>query len=273
MRHRGLIACTALCLFVPAAASGETGQAHWPADAKVFFVAPKDGDAITGPVKVVMGVEGIEIAPAGTEKPATGHHHILIDTDLPKGDEAQAPLPANEHVKHFGKGQTEAELTLAPGTHTLQLVAGDGNHIPYDPALASQKITITVKAAASGETGQAHWPADAKVFFVAPKDGDAITGPVKAVMGVQGIEIAPAGTEKPNTGHHHILIDTDLPKGDEAQAPLPANEHVKHFGKGQTEAELTLAPGTHTLQLVVGDGNHIPYDPALASQKITITVK
>jgi hypothetical protein len=69
----------------------------------------------------------------------------LIDTDLPKGENAQAPLPADEHHMHFGKGQTETQLTLAPGKHTLQLVIGDGNHVPHDPALASEKITITVK--------------------------------------------------------------------------------------------------------------------------------
>ena len=145
MKRLGFIACTALCLLATAAASADTAQSHWPKDAKVFFVAPKNGATVTGPVKVVMGVKGIKIAPAGTDKPATGHHHILVDAVLPKGEQAKSPLPADEHVKHFGKGQTETELTLAPGKHTLRLVVGDGSHVPYDPALASRKITITVK--------------------------------------------------------------------------------------------------------------------------------
>ena len=145
MKRLALMTCTALCILAPAAASADTAQSHWPKDAKVFFVAPEDGATVTGPVKVVMGAKGVEIAPAGTDKPATGHHHILIDSDLPKAGQAKSPLPADEHVRHFGKGQTETELTLAPGKHTLQLVVGDGNHVPYDPALASQKITITVK--------------------------------------------------------------------------------------------------------------------------------
>ncbi len=123
----------------------QAGKAHWPPDAKVFFVEPADGATITGPVKVVMGVKGIEIAPAGTQKPNTGHHHILIDTSVPKGEKAAYPLPADDNIKHFGKGQTEATLTLTPGKHTLQLLVGDGNHIPYDPPLASNQITITVK--------------------------------------------------------------------------------------------------------------------------------
>ena len=143
-RHVGFAAAIAL-LAIASTAFADTGETHWPAGAKVFFIEPKNGAQITGPVKVVMGVEGIEIAPAGTDKPNTGHHHILINTDPPKGEKALAPLPAEDNIKHFGKGQTETTLTLPAGTHTLQLVVGDANHIPYDPPLASEKITITVR--------------------------------------------------------------------------------------------------------------------------------
>ena len=142
-RHVGFIAALGLSILMGNAATAET--AHGPEGAKVFFVEPKNGAEISGPVKVVMGAQGIDIAPAGTDKPNTGHHHILIDTDVPTGEGALAPLPADDNIKHFGKGQTETTLTLAPGEHTLQLVVGDGNHIPYNPALASEKITITVK--------------------------------------------------------------------------------------------------------------------------------
>lgn len=145
MRRSGLIAGLGLVLLCGHGAVAQSAESRWPKDAKVYFVEPKKGAVITGPVKVVMGAKGIEIAPAGTGKPATGHHHILIDTDAPKGEAAQSPLPASDNVKHFGKGQTETSLTLSPGTHTLQLIAGDGNHIPYDPPLVSKKITITVK--------------------------------------------------------------------------------------------------------------------------------
>jgi hypothetical protein len=132
-------------LLLGAGSSAQAADAYWPADAKVYFVEPKAGANVSGPVKVVMGVKGIEVAPAGTGKPATGHHHILVDTDVPTGEAAQNPLPADENVKHFGKGQTETALTLSPGTHTLQLVVGDGNHVPHEPALKSDKITVTVK--------------------------------------------------------------------------------------------------------------------------------
>ena len=142
-RAIGLVATLVLPLVTCYAVLAE--QPHWPQDAKVFFIEPKDGEKISGPVKVVMGAKGIEIAPAGTDKPGTGHHHILIDTEVPRGEDAMKPLPADDNIKHFVKGQTETTLTLPPGKHTLQLVAGDGNHIPYDPALASDKITITVE--------------------------------------------------------------------------------------------------------------------------------
>jgi hypothetical protein len=145
MKQFGLTVYLGLSVLASSSAIAQSTGAHWPADAKVFFVEPKDGAEISGPVKVVMGVKGIEIAPAGTEKANTGHHHILIDTDVPKGEKALSPLPAEDNLKHFGKGQTETSLALAPGKHTLQLLVGDGNHIPYDPPLASDKITITVK--------------------------------------------------------------------------------------------------------------------------------
>jgi hypothetical protein len=145
MRRSALIAGLGLLLLAENGALAQSADSHWPAGAKVFFVEPKDGATIEGPVKVTMGAQGIEIAPAGTDKPGTGHHHILIDSDVPKGEQALHPLPATDQIKHFGKGQTEAWLQLAPGQHTLQLLTGDGNHIPYDPPLASDKITITVK--------------------------------------------------------------------------------------------------------------------------------
>jgi len=145
MRRAAFAAFVAVFALPGHASTALSAEPYWPANAKVFFVEPKDGAEITGPVKAVMGAEGVEIAPAGTEKPGTGHFHILIDTDIPTGAQAEYPLPADDHNRHYGKGQTEATLTLAPGAHTLQLLFADGNHVPHEPALASKKITITVK--------------------------------------------------------------------------------------------------------------------------------
>jgi hypothetical protein len=112
-----------------------------PAGATVFIVSPKDGETVASPVKVVFGISGMALAPAGEKNDTAGHHHLLIDTDLAS---PSVPVPADEKHVHFGKAQTEAEVALAPGTHTLQLVLGDYLHIPFDPVIASPKITVTV---------------------------------------------------------------------------------------------------------------------------------
>src|SRR6186713_2926991 len=114
-------------------------------------------------------------------------------------------------------------------------------------------------------------PAGAEVYIVAPQDGARVKGPVTVVFGLKGMGIAPAGIKFDNTGHHHLLIDSELPA--DLSQPLAANEKSLHFGKGQTETSLTLPPGTHTLQLVLGDSLHIPHDPPVFSKKITITVE
>ena len=111
--------------------------------ADVYIVSPKDGAKVKSPVTVVFGLKGMGIAPAGIKFDNSGHHHLLIDSELPA--DLSQPLAANEKSVHFGKGQTQASVTLAPGTHTLQLVLGDSLHIPHDPAVFSKKITITVE--------------------------------------------------------------------------------------------------------------------------------
>jgi hypothetical protein len=113
-------------------------------------------------------------------------------------------------------------------------------------------------------------PPGAEVYIISPHDGAKVTNPVHVQFGLKGMGIAPAGVKFDNTGHHHLLIDTDAPA--DANAPLPASDKVVHFGKGQTETTLTLSPGKHTLQLLLGDLNHIPHNPPVISKKITITV-
>lgn len=108
---------------------------------ELYFISPADGEQVEGPVKVVFGLHGMGIAPAGVERPGTGHHHLIIDAPLPA---AGAPIPANDKHVHFGGGQTEAVIELLPGEHTLQLLLGDHLHRPFDPAVVSKKITITV---------------------------------------------------------------------------------------------------------------------------------
>ncbi|MBL4790692.1 MAG: DUF4399 domain-containing protein [Kordiimonadaceae bacterium] len=110
--------------------------------AEVYIIFPADGATITGPVTVRFGLKGMGVAPSGVEKVGTGHHHLIIDAPLPSVTDF---IPADEHHKHFGGGQTEVTLTLAPGEHTLQLLLGDQSHLPHAPAVYSKKITITVE--------------------------------------------------------------------------------------------------------------------------------
>ena len=116
-----------------------------PDAAKAYIISPKDGATVTSPFTVQFGLKGMGVAPAGVTNPNTGHHHLLIDVD--KMPDMNAPLSTTDpdHVKHFGGGQTEAELTLPAGKHTLQLIEGDAMHMPHDKPVMSEKITITVK--------------------------------------------------------------------------------------------------------------------------------
>ncbi|WP_257388565.1 DUF4399 domain-containing protein [Tahibacter caeni] len=114
-------------------------------------------------------------------------------------------------------------------------------------------------------------PAGAELYFIAPADGATVGKEFTVRFGLKGMGVAPAGVTTDKTGHHHLLIDvTELPPMNQ---PLPNDAQHKHFGGGQTEATLTLPPGKHTLQLILGDALHIPFDPPVMSPKITVTVK
>lgn len=112
-------------------------------DAAVYFISPTDGAVVSSPVTVKFGLRGMGVAPAGVEKTNTGHHHLLIDVDqLP---DLTKPVPADANHKHFGGGQTETQIELPKGQHTLQLLLGDQFHIPHNPPVKSERITITVE--------------------------------------------------------------------------------------------------------------------------------
>lgn len=116
-----------------------------PEGATATILSPADGATVTSPVTVEFGLEGMDVVPAGTKQEHAGHHHLLIDLDKDAMPAMDFPLPANDNVVHFGKGQTETELELEPGTHTLQLLLGDHMHVPHEPPVMSEKITITVE--------------------------------------------------------------------------------------------------------------------------------
>ena len=113
-----------------------------PAGAEAYIISPTDGATVTSPVTVVFGLKGMGVAPAGVQQVNTGHYHLLVDAGLPPLDQ---PIPKDDQHIHFGGGQTQTSLKLAPGKHTLQLLMGDYAHLSFDPPIASPVITITVK--------------------------------------------------------------------------------------------------------------------------------
>jgi hypothetical protein len=147
----------------------------------------------------------------------------------------------------------------------LSLVTACGDKAPDQPvADAVQKdpapAVLERSAAASGAT----------VFFISPADGETVSNPVRVVFGIEGMDVVAAGTDVPHSGHHHLLIDTGLP---DLGLPIPKDANHIHFGDGSTETEITLEPGEHTLQMLLGDYLHIPHDPPLMSEQITVLVE
>lgn len=137
-----LVVGLGVCLLAAFAVAADRMTA--PAGAEVYFIAPQNGAKLHSPFTVRFGLKGMGIAPAGIKFDNTGHHHLLVDTDLVEL-KLDAPMPATDKIMHFGKGQTETSLSLAPGKHTLQLVFADYLHQSFDPPLHSKKITVTVE--------------------------------------------------------------------------------------------------------------------------------
>ena len=138
---RNIMAGVLATLWLVSAQASDLPRTPSPAGAEVYIITPKSGATVSSPVTVRFGLKGMGIAPAGTKKDNTGHHHLLIDgSDLPPDN-----LPMGAQVKHFGAGQTEVSVELSPGEHTLQLILGDALHIQHDPPVISERISITVE--------------------------------------------------------------------------------------------------------------------------------
>ncbi len=127
---------------IPTEVPSSLPQSASPEGARLFFITPADGDTVANPVRVEFGLEGMSVVAAGVDEENAGHHHLLVDTGLP---DLSLPIPADASHIHFGDASTSTELTLAPGEHTLQLLLGNHLHIPHDPPVMSEPITITVE--------------------------------------------------------------------------------------------------------------------------------
>lgn len=140
IKHLTALAAAA-AVSLPLAAAAQMERTPAPEGANVYFITPGNGERVASPVTVRFGTSGIGVAPAGVDHDNTGHHHLLIDTGMPNPN---SPIPSDANHRHFGGGQTQTTIDLEPGEHTLQLLMGDARHVPHDPPVASNKITITV---------------------------------------------------------------------------------------------------------------------------------
>lgn len=266
----------AACGAVSAQDRGGGGPTPSPEGAAVYFIGIKDGDTLPTKATIHFGLRGMGVAPAGADRANSGHHHLLIDADVPP---LNKPIPNDFSHLHFGAGQTEAEVSLPPGEHTLQLLFADKDHIPHSPPLASPRIRVKVVEATPPPAAAATPPPptsgrhpsapNAQVYFVYPTNGAYVSRNPVIRFGLVNMGVAPAGVAKPNTGHHHLLIDVPTPPTDK---PIPNDFNHLHFGAGQTEAKVTLPLGEHTLQLLLGDENHVPHDPPVMSKPIKVMV-
>jgi len=265
-------------IFTGTAWSQSGGPTPSPPGAAVYFIGLNDGDTLPTKSTIHFGLRGMGVAPAGSDRANSGHHHLIIDAPTPPLD---AEIPNDFQHLHFGAGQTEAEVTLTPGEHTLQLVFGDKNHVPHSPPVVSARIKVKVAEGASppvqasapapsgGSVKRHPSPKDAKVYFIQPTDGSYITQNPVIRFGLLGMGVAPAGFEKANTGHHHLLVDAELPPFDQ---PIPNDFNHLHFGAGQTEAKISLPLGPHKLRLLFADEAHVPHDPPVYSEEINVVV-
>ena len=231
-----------------------TGITSTPKGASVSISEPADGAKISGPVKTCLATSGVTVEPAkrGVHD-GKGHHHILVDVDVP-GDLSK-PIGKDANHVHMGDGSKCKTLNLAVGKHTIRALFAKGNHVPYDPAL-TEKISIEVLAS----TG-----------ITSPPQGAMVTSPVKVCLETSGVEVEPAknGVNQ-GKGHHHILVDTDLPR--DLSKPIGKDANHIHMGDGSTCKEIKLASGKHTVRALFAMGNHVPYDPALTTE-VTFNVK
>jgi hypothetical protein len=165
-------------------------------------------------------------------------------------------------------------MTLRLLIIALSIVLTACGEKPADDAIQTEQSATTTPAemaaaepAALARTASAD---GAKVFFITPADGATVANPISIEFGIAGMDIVKAGNDQPNSGHHHLLIDADLP---DLGLPIPADEHHIHFGDGSTSTQISLPPGEHKLQMLLGDHLHIPHNPPLTSAEITITVE
>lgn len=251
-------ASTSASSATPSAASSAAPSAATQVSAPkgdVFFVQPTDGATVFPEVDIAFGVKDLEIAASGAKDAKQGYIVVIVDgAPIAEG----AAVPKDDKHLVFAKGEKDGTAKLEKGKHklTIQFVSGEGKS--WGP-----KLSQTIEVEVLDDEGER------SVAFLEPKDGDKVKSPLKMKFDVKGMKIELAGKDPKarTTGHHHVLIGHDaMPVG----VPIPDDPTHKHFGKGQTEAELELPKGTQKLTLQFADGSHVSYGPKMSA---TITVE
>ncbi|MFN7121191.1 MAG: DUF4399 domain-containing protein [Hydrogenophaga sp.] len=244
----------------PAAAAADAPKAHpWQAapprlTAEAYFTNLKDGDQIETPYLVKFGLSaGWGLAPiAQPGRARSGHHHLLVNRDLPLN--FKEALPFNDQYIHFGKGQMETVLTLEPGTYTLRMLLADQKHLPHFVFSKPTRITVTRKTGVDPKT------LSVKGLSMG-LDGGTLKNPFRVQFHASALEVAHRSQGIAGTGHFRL---TATPEGRGAPAVLA-------FPEGQTEVWLAPPPGNYTLQLDLMDNlnpGKTLIEPARASVRV-----
>jgi hypothetical protein len=242
----------------PAPRASATATASAAAvEGRVFFVTPQSGDIVFDEAEVVFGVDGWTLAPAGADEPGKGHFWLLVGSDAVASGQA---LKKDDQHLPFAQGERGGIVRLEPGKRklTLQLAGGGGQSL--GPQAAE---TIEVEVVPS--------QGPRRVSFASPADGATVHSPVKVKLVVEGMKIRPAGqaANERISGHHHLFIDAKpVPTG----TFIPRDAHHIHYGGGESEMELEVPTGKHTITAQFGDGAHMSYGPSMAAT-IAVTVE
>ena len=197
-----------------------------------YFTNLKDGDSIVTPYVLKFGLSRTGLAAITKNVPKTGHHHLLVNRDLPL--DFTEPLPFNDQYRHFGKGQMEAVLDFQPGTYKLRLLLADHKHIPF--FIYSKPMTITVTAKRDVDPKSVIKPG---IELLSPRDGETVSGPFLMQFHASGLNVSHVDVKEANTGHFRLVAQAN--KGG-------AIERID-FGNGLTETWLKPPPGEYSMKL------------------------
>ena len=224
---------------------------------RIFFRQPTNNAILPLTSTVIIGVEGLTVEPAGDVKEGSGHLHLLIDSDFVPAGEA---IPKDAQHIHLGSGALMTDVVLTPGPHILRLQFADGAHVALEGDEYRAQIEVEAKADAPAQS----------VRIVSPEEGATVTSPFTVTMAATGLIVEPAGETHDGAGHLHLLVDSDFIAPGNA---IPKDETHLHYGKGQVSAELSLAPGKHTLRLQFADGAHVALEGKQYEAEVTVEVK